>query len=107
MTSHTNFKQHNCETYVKLFSQKLSLRKHLLIHTGDKQHSFETCGKLYRDKSFKYSFKNHMHIHTGEHTNNCGLVEYFLQKRTILQSICFSTVEIGLTAVELAENHLL
>ena len=61
-----------CDFCEKKFTDKSTLTKHLLIHTGVKAFECDFCEKKFTQKGSLY---RHLTIHTGEKTYQCSLCE--------------------------------
>ncbi|XP_055941918.1 zinc finger protein 271-like [Argiope bruennichi] len=57
-----------CNDCKKVFKRKDSLRKHLLIHSGEKKHRCNVCEKTFLRQAH---LKMHTRIHTGERPFSC------------------------------------
>lgn len=75
----TSSKKFTCSQCGKSFSHKVSLTRHMTIHTGEKKHACDQCGKKF---PYKGSLVHHIRIHTGEKNylcDQCG--KRFLSKK--------------------------
>uniref|UniRef100_A0A672N5G3 C2H2-type domain-containing protein n=1 Tax=Sinocyclocheilus grahami TaxID=75366 RepID=A0A672N5G3_SINGR len=76
--SNSYFTCHQCG---KSFTQKGSLKSHMIVHTGKKPYTCTQCGKSF---TYKHTLNDHMRIHTGEKPFNCQQCgKHFTQKQNL------------------------
>ena len=74
---------HECAVCGRAFTQKASLTKHLLTHTGEKEHQCAVCGKAFGQKG---SLTRHLPTHTGVKVHMCTLCSKAFTRKEHLTS---------------------
>lgn len=82
MRSHGKVKPFLCGVCGKGLTQKDSLMKHMMIHTGEKPFECDLCGKFFRYMSV---LKLHKRYHTGERPYPCTECDKRFKERTHLR----------------------
>ena len=72
MLVHTGRKNFQCEVCEKKFLQKSHLKQHMLIHTKVKAHECDICKKKF---SLRSNLVQHFRIHLGEQPYGCAKCE--------------------------------
>ena len=96
-------KPHDCETCGKSFTQKVTLTKHMMVHSGDKPHTCKAYGQSFTEKG---NLTNPIIIHSGDHYHRCESFGNHLYLNITLPGICSFTQEINLISLKHVENHL-
>ncbi|XP_065900691.1 zinc finger protein 709-like isoform X2 [Dysidea avara] len=60
--------QFQCQYCSRSFNYKVSLHRHLKIHTGEKPHQCQYCQKTF---ALRYGLTIHLRTHTGEKPHSC------------------------------------
>jgi len=60
--------KNSCPQCGKRFPNKISLKLHMTVHSGEKPYTCDQCGKSFTQKGH---LKGHMKIHTGEKPYTC------------------------------------
>ncbi|XP_069167966.1 gastrula zinc finger protein XlCGF8.2DB-like [Procambarus clarkii] len=68
MLVHSGEKTHNCPECGKRFSQLGHMKTHMLVHSGEKPHKCPECGNVFTHLG---SMKRHMLVHLGEKPHKC------------------------------------
>ena len=69
MLVHTGKKDFQCKVCERKFSEKASLKRHMLTHTKAKPHECDICKKKF---SMKCNLVRHFRIHLGEQPYGCA-----------------------------------
>ena len=77
-------KPYKCNQCGKDFSEKATLAKHQIIHTGEKPYKCNECGKAFSQKAH---LQLHWKIHTGEEPYECNVWHVFQSKFTPYKSL--------------------
>lgn len=79
--NHVPGKSFACQICAKKFSKKVSLDRHILIHSGEKPFACDVCGKKFTQKS---QMQAHGRIHTGEKPFLCDFCGKAFQRKDAL-----------------------
>ena len=64
----TAAKGHQCDVCLKQFNRNSSLRRHMVIHTGQYRYQCSLCDKKFQTKE---NFTGHMNVHAGAKPFQC------------------------------------
>ncbi|KAM9385301.1 uncharacterized protein KZ484_006864 isoform 2-T2 [Pholidichthys leucotaenia] len=80
--SNSDEKQFVCSECGARFGQKVTLKQHMLTHTGEKPYSCSVCSKSFSQKG---NLKTHMRIHTGEKPYSCTFCQRTFTYKAAMQ----------------------